>query len=198
MIFQMGKRKLTFPTPPSKRQYGDRYSGFWDDFSKGFFGTISDPGGTLVSLFKGQQPMWNRGSAWRNISTFDHRKGRKGFLGGLLSNFGLSYLKDALTGTIDAVGRRSNFINHPAIMQYKLLYKHPNLKRELMRNSRSMPHPDIYYDRRGNPLADMLYSFLQNQTVRDIGKKALVTGAGVLIPKALSYIGSKFNGKKKK
>ncbi|MGL5592319.1 MAG: hypothetical protein ACRDDH_00065 [Cetobacterium sp.] len=187
----MVKRKLTFPSPYNKKRLGD----FWGDFKNSFFGTISDPIGTLVSLAKGQQPSWNRSSAWKNMSIFDHRKG---FIGNLLSSFGIGYLKDALTGGIDAIGRKSNFNYDPGFMHYKLLYRHPNIKRDLLRNGRSMPHPSVYYDRRGGPLTDMLYNFLQNKTVRDIGKKALITGAGVIVPKAIDYVGKKIYGSKKR
>lgn len=188
----MSKRKLQIPYHPSKKS---RKGDFWPDFQKSFFGTLSDPVGTLVSLARGHDPSWNRNKGWRNITTFDHRKG---FIGGLLGSLGVSYLKKALEGGLDALTRKSGNTS-PAFIQHLLLNKtfdpsatFSNFNAIKQRRGRSMPHPDYM---RNSGISDMLFSLLQNQTVRDYGKKAALTGASYLLPRLINWISGKFSNK---
>ncbi|DAC81472.1 TPA_asm: hypothetical protein [Anelosimus tangle-web spider MELD virus] len=201
MIFQMVKRKrISRVCSPSKK----RKSGYWNDFGRSFFGTLGDPVGTIISLSKGQQPEWNRHSG---LATFDHRRG---FVGNILNNFGMGYLNDVVNGTLHAVNRKSKINPFDyRLLAYKL-HKAPSKpirEKELFRTHSVHPFTAMPSDIRKSSVNDSLYNllqsetvknFLKNKTVRDIGKKALITTAGIAIPKAIEYLTRKHEKIQKK
>lgn len=184
----MPKRKHSLPTVSSKKFRGH---GFWQDFGRGFFGTIGNPIGTVVSVIKGQNPSWWRANKLR---VFDHRRG---FVGGILSSLGAGYLKDALSGAFDAIQRKSSIqMTSPSILNYKLNsrphYLTPNyVTRE------GLPVYIQHGPYRKNGIADLFLNIIRNPTVQKYGTKVGLTAASYLVPKAIDYFTSR-NAKKKK
>lgn len=191
MIFQMAKRKRTSLT--STRSKKIRRGNYWENFGRSFFGTLSDPLGTVVSLIKGQQPSWNqRGKGI--IERFDHRRG---FIGGFLSSMGTNYLKQMLEGAIGAATRKegvkkSILSKDPRLLAYKLIHRNAGVNDIYFHNPKST-FQYLPFDIRNNGISDTLYNIYTNPTVRQYGKKAAVLAATYAIPRALDYILNKNN-----
>lgn len=204
MIFQMAKRKLTLQTSslPKKRKtlslptpayVKNRGRGYAHNFGKSFFGTLGDPFGTVISLFKGENPSWNR---HKGIKSFDHRKGFINFAN-ILNSLGQSYLTDIAKKGVEAITRRSAInLNDPRLLAYKVYHRYPVVPHTtLIRYDTLNP-----YTRHSGIGSDALNYILQNQTLRSLGKTALTSAAGVILPAALQ-LGAKYifgDGKKKK
>lgn len=182
----MPKRKHSFPTISSKRMF--RGHGFWQDFGRGFFGTIGNPLGTLISVIKGQNPDWMRANRLR---LFDHRRG---FIGGILSSLGTSYLKDVLGGGLNALQRKSSVpSNHHSILNYKLHSRPYHLIPNYF--DKGLPIYIQHGPYRKNGLADTVLGLMKNPLVKEYGLKAALSAGSYLIPKGLNYLISR-NAKK--
>lgn len=188
----MPKRKSNSLSLPSAKRGGS----YWNNFSKSFFGTLENPLGTIISLARGQPPSWSNRA--KGIKVFDERQGS---IGNLLSSFAWGGIKNMLQGAIDASTRNSgirNLGNSSNLLAHHLLQVcPPKIQSGFLKNAHNRRFTRVVpMHRGGNALTDILYNLLQNPAVREFGKKAAITTAGILIPKAINYALS--HGKKKK
>lgn len=189
MTFQMPKRKHTLPI--SLRTKRARHSGYWDDFGTSFFGTLGDPIGTVISLAKGDRPSWSkRGS---QIIPFNHRKG---FIGGFLNSMGLNYLKDMLSGAVDAVSRKSAvnakvLSRDPRLFAYKLIHRYNNRPHSMYFAQNKNNYTYLPTDIRRSGIGEMMYKFATDPRVQTFGKKAALSLATYAVPRAINYLISK-------
>lgn len=181
MILQMVKRKLSLP-----RSYHSKKVRRNGDIGSAIFGTLQDPIGSVISLISGQTPpSWQtRGNGLR---LFDHRKG---LLGGLLNGFGMGFLGNMASGILNAATRGSampvDLSSDPRLLAYKLTYRN-YLKEPRFRNDPRFMH-DARFNNRNSGIASFLLGLVKNPTVRQFAKKAALSAAGVLVPKAVEKI----------